>query len=48
MTQQWLPAFVYLLVAASASAAMVIGGLILRVKAKVDEPSKYDTYECCE
>ncbi len=48
MTQQWLPAFVYLLVAASASAAMVIGGLILRVKAKVDEPSKYDTYECGE
>ena len=48
MTQQWLPAFVYLAIAATVSAIMIIAGLILRVKAKVDEPSKYDTYECGE
>lgn len=48
MVEQWLPAFVYLGIAAFAAFAMIMAGVILRVKAKVDEPSKYDTYECGE
>jgi len=48
MAQQWLPAFTFLAIAAVVPLGMMLAAFILRVKAKVDEPSKYDTYECGE
>ncbi len=48
MAEQWTPAVIFLLLSAVVSSSMLIGGLLLRVKAKSSSEAKRDTYECGE
>lgn len=48
MAEQWTPAVVFLGLSVVVASSMLLAGLLLRVKAKVSPPSKFDTYECGE
>jgi len=48
MTDQWIPAVVFLILAGIISSAMLIANAILGVRAKITPPDKLDTYECGE
>jgi NADH-quinone oxidoreductase subunit A len=48
MLEQWIPALVFLGLSLAIPLSMLIGGMVLRVRAKQDSPAKYDTYECGE
>ena len=48
MAEQWAPAVVFLGLCAVVASSMLIGGLVLRVRARHSSPSKLDTYECGE
>jgi NADH:ubiquinone oxidoreductase subunit 3 (subunit A) len=47
-TADWVPAVVFLALAAIVPATMVIANLVLKVRAKVNPPDKLATYECGE
>lgn len=46
--QEWIPAFIFLALSFAIPGSMFIAAAVLRVRAKVDSPSKYDNYECGE
>lgn len=48
MSDQWIPALVFLAVCASVPLSMFVGGKLLGVRAKDDSPGKFDNYECGE
>lgn len=48
MTDQWVAAGVFLLIALAVPVSMLVGAAVLGVRAKHDSPAKYDTYECGE
>ena len=48
MSQEWIPALIFLALSLAVPATMLIGAAILRVRAKVNTPAKYDNYECGE
>lgn len=48
MAEQWAPAAIFLVLSAVVACSMLIGGLILRVKARTTTDAKFDTYECGE
>ena len=48
MVEQWAPALVFLGISAMIASGMLIAAWVLRVKAKTQVASKFDTYECGE
>jgi NADH:ubiquinone oxidoreductase subunit 3 (subunit A) len=48
MLEQWAPATVFLVISAIIPIGLLGVATLLRVRAKVDVPAKYDTYECGE
>lgn len=48
MLDQWAPATVFLVISAIVPLGLLGVAALLRVRAKVEVPSKYDTYECGE
>ncbi|MFT7518954.1 MAG: NADH-quinone oxidoreductase subunit A [Kiritimatiellia bacterium] len=48
MSEQWIAALIFLALALAAPGSMLLGAAVLRVRAKVDSPAKFDNYECGE
>lgn len=48
MQEQWLSALVFLGLAFSVPVSMLVGSMLVRVRAKQNLAAKFDTYECGE
>ena len=46
--QEWVPAIIFLGLSFVIPSSMFVAAAVLRVRAKVESPSKYDNYECGE